>query len=208
MGWFQRYGIGGTYFCGLCVVRFAGLYHCQFSEIITCDLKLKIAAGVLAGSFLPVGYLVSVFGQIVYHLIPGIGIDTRARRCAGIRFHCSWASNWLEYIQEAITVHQIMTTTAFSLNKMKWLLQWMSKRMDMIVINLSIVLGTIIAPLAVWLFPKFFGLNSKIDPQWVLFASIVSAIVLVLSSVSWGILTSQLVRVETEVLRRMVESRA
>ena len=206
MGWFQRYGIPGAYFCGLSIIWLAAFYPCQFGELIKCELSFKIAAGVLAGSFLPIGYLLSVIGQIFYHIIPGLGIDTRARRRAHVRLQ-SLFSRWLEYRQEAITVHQIMTTTAFSLDQIKWLLELMSKRMDMIVINSSLILATIVAPLVVGLFPKIYGLNVQIDPQWRLLACIVSVSVFIVSSVSWGILTSQQVRVMAEVLKLMAESR-
>lgn len=206
MGWFQRYGIPGAYFCGLSIMWFAALYHCQFTEIVNSEHYVKIIAGVLAGSFLPGGYLLSVIGQIVYHCVPGFGIDTRARRVARIQFE-AWPDRWLEYRQEAITVYQIITTTAFSLDQIKWLLEWMSRRMDMIVINTSLVLATIVTPFGIWLFPKIFGLSAQISQQWFLFVCVVSGIVFVTSSLSWVVLTKQLVRVETKVLSRMAESR-
>jgi hypothetical protein len=204
VGWFQRYGIPGAYFCGLSIAWFASFYHCQFRELIKCELTVKIIAGVLAGSFLPIGYLFSVGGQILYHVVPGIGIDTRARKRARVRFQ-SWSSRWLEYRQEAITVHQIMSTTDFSLDQIKWLLEWMSKRMDMVVINSSLILASITAPLAVWLFPKIFGLGVQIYPQWFLLTSIVSVGVFIVSLISWLILTDQQVKVLSEALKFMAE---
>lgn len=206
MGWFQRYGIPGAYFCGLVILWFGALYHCQFSELIKSEHQVKIAAGILAASFLSVGYLVSVLGQILYHLIPGIGIDTRARKRASIRFR-TWFDRWLEYRQEAITVFQIMTTTSFSLDQIKWLLEWMSKRMDMIVINSSLILATVLAPITVWWLPTIFGLKVQWDRQWLILGCIVSIIVFTLSIFSWWVLTCQLVRVEKEAFKKMIESR-
>jgi uncharacterized membrane protein len=204
MNWFQRYGIPGAYFCGLSIVWFAAFYHCHFRELIKSELTVKIFAGVLAGSFLPVGYLLSVIGQIFYHVVPGIGIDTRARARAQIKFDPPACYEWQ---QEAITVYQIITTTAFSLDQIKWLLEWMSKRMDMVVINSSLILALITAPLAAWLFPQLFGVNVQIYPQWFLLSSIISVCVFIVSSITWLILTEQQVKVLSEALKFMAESR-
>jgi hypothetical protein len=98
-----------------------------------------------------------------------------------------------------------MSTTDFSLDQIKWLLEWMSKRMDMVVINSSLILASITAPLAVWLFPKIFGLGVQIYPQWFLLTSIVSVGVFIVSLISWLILTDQQVKVLSEALKFMAE---
>jgi hypothetical protein len=141
----------------------------------------------------------------MYHCLPWIGIDKRARKKAKVKFEQDLKHEWQ---QEAITIFQILTTTAFTPDQLRFTLDWMSKRMDMIVINTSVVLATILAPLSVWFFPKMiFGLNTQSNPQWCMFTCLVSGIVFIASSVSWIILTSQLVKVETEVFKSMAQLR-
>jgi hypothetical protein len=101
MNWFQRYGIPGAYFWALMILWIGTFYHDNINiEILKSDTG-KTIAGIIAGSFIPIGYLISVIVQFLYLTIPGIGIDTRARKKAKIKFQCH--SN-LEWKQEVFSV--------------------------------------------------------------------------------------------------------
>jgi hypothetical protein len=204
MNWFERYGIPGAYFCGISLIWFGAFYHCQFAGMLGNQLTIAIVGGVLAGVFLPLGYLLSTTGQILYHRCPGWGIDTQAREQAGIHLE---PSSRREEVQEAVTVHQVMTTTAFSLEQISWLLHWMSKRMDMVVMNMSLCFATIASLVLVSLSLRLF-FCWQVDLRWLAFAAILSICVFAISLWSRKILIRQLVRVEAPVLRRMAESRA
>jgi hypothetical protein len=206
MGWFQRYGIPGTVFCGFFLIWVGAFWYCEFDKISDDPDALKMVGVLIAAFFLPIGYFISVIGQIIYHWVPGIGIDTRARRRERIQFG-SWADRWLEWRQESITVYQIMSTTAFSLDQIKWLLEWMSKRMDMIVINSSLILATVLAFCGALVFPCILGWDWQFHLRLFVFGWIVSVIIIVVCVISWFILTSQLVRVEALVFKRMADGR-
>jgi hypothetical protein len=206
MNWFQRYGIPGAYGCGMSLIWFSAFYHCRFTEMLADDRTVATLGAVLAGIFVPVGYFVSLLGQILYHLIPGLGLDTQARRLAGIRFP-RWRDRWLEYRQEAISVYQVVTTSAFPLDHIKWLLGWMGRRMDMVVINTSIVLATPIALIAILSLGPIFGFRIQVDRGWCLLGALLSIVVLILTVGSLLILRKQLVDIEAHVLSRITEGR-
>ena len=81
MNWFERYGIPGAVFWGFLILWIVALHKSVIPDpICSMDIeKAQIIALIAAGTFLPIGYLMAVIGQLTYHLVPWIGIDTRAR---------------------------------------------------------------------------------------------------------------------------------
>jgi hypothetical protein len=161
----------------------------------------KVVGAVIAASFLPIGYLICVIGQIIYHWVPGIGVDTRARRSAQVRFE---QDSMLEWKQETFTIFQITTTKAFTFDQMRFTLEWMSRRMDMVVINGAIILASILAFWSASVFPWVLGEHSQFHLGWFVFASAISVIVFGVSVFSWWTLTSQLVKVETKLFKSFI----
>ena len=68
MTWFQRYGIPGTYFCGLAILWAASLYHCSVYDILVTDCKAEAMVALVVVFFLPLGYLLSIMQQLAYLL--------------------------------------------------------------------------------------------------------------------------------------------
>lgn len=122
MNWFQRYGIPGSCFWGLSTLWFAAFYHLEFENIINSDEVFEIAkiiGGIMVASFLPIGYLISIFQQAIYLIIPFIGPHTTAiRRFENIfGFHENYQQRWerrqwkLEWNLEALTLISTVAAT-------------------------------------------------------------------------------------------------
>ena len=71
MDWFKRYGIPGAYFLAILLAWLYAMYTCW-----PFDLGLEDLAKVMAFMFLPVGYLLSILGQLRYHWAPKGGLHT------------------------------------------------------------------------------------------------------------------------------------
>ncbi len=203
MDWFKRYGIPGTYFYGISILWFAALYNSKFDEVLNSD-NLKIMIGIAVVSFLPIGYFISVLGQLIYHWIPRMGVDTKARIIAGVTTQCP--SN-LEWKQEIVTISQIITrianknkNTKTEVDVMRFILEWLNRRMDMIVINTLLFLANVLAPLSVLLFLRILKLDYQFNKEWFLVAFSIFLIVFVVSWSGWYSLREQLARIEAKVL--------
>jgi hypothetical protein len=61
MDWFKRYGIPGAYTIGLTLVWLMIWYPCKIN--LKDEETLKIVAGIFAGGFLPLGYLLCMVSQ-------------------------------------------------------------------------------------------------------------------------------------------------
>jgi len=195
VNWFQRYGIPGAVFWGLLILWIIAFYKDEsVIDNINGD-SAKLIAAIVAGSFLPIGFLVSVIGQLAYLVIPCIGVDTRARKRAGLSIEPR--SN-LEYKHEVESVLLIMKEASSNLGKHKFVQEWMRKRMDVAAIAGSLFWGIFLAPM-VALLPAFFDCKIQIHyhPRWLSLAGIVSVIIFFISLVAWLLLTSQLVRLES-----------
>ena len=72
MGWFQRYGIPGTYVLVLTIAWAFALYP----ELALSSEVLKVLLGGIAVALLPTGYLISITLQLVY--LRGEGLHTKA----------------------------------------------------------------------------------------------------------------------------------
>jgi len=201
MNWFQRYGIPGVYFWGILIIWSGAFWHCNFDTMIEGD-TLKTIGGVVVISFVPVGYLVTTVGQIIYLIFPCIGVDTRARarRRANVSLR---RDSILEYEQEVQSLVPVMEAKADDLEKHRFIQEWMRKRMDVAAISGSLLVATVVAFYSILLFPWILGWNWQFDLRRFVFASIVTGIVTVISLITWLVLTSQLVRVEAEVFRRL-----
>jgi len=59
--WFKRYGIPGAYSVGLTILWLIILYPCRID--LSEENTLKIMAGIFAGGFIPIGYLMCMVGE-------------------------------------------------------------------------------------------------------------------------------------------------
>ena len=207
MNWFQRYGIPGAAFYGFVILWVGAFHKCAIDQVF-CDTEIaKVIAAIAAGTFLPIGYLLSVVGQLIYHLLPGIGIDTRARAAKASKIPKSFYNSTLEWQQEMASMQETLFCLmdgkkegekGMGAEDIRLVSEWMSKRMGMLVINGVLILAVIAA--------MFLSLLLKIvlpwqfDGRWYSFALILSVLLWFYCSLSWWILSEQLVRVERMLL--------
>lgn len=174
MDWFKRYGIPGAAFCGFAILWVGALHNYAIDQVFCETERLTLIAAVAAGSFLPIGYLLSVVGQLIYHLFPGIGIDTRARTAKAPETLESLRSSNYEWQQEVASMQEtILYLMAGKRNGKKAMLdvddirfvsEWMSKRMGMLAINHALILA-VIAAILLSVSLRIF-LSWQFDWQW------------------------------------------
>lgn len=174
MNWFQRYGIPGAYFVALSAAWVFALSP-QARAILAVDNNHTGAlAGLAVLIFLPIGYVISIFGQVVYlswrccfprwrwlRRLRGClgGVHGRAADKAKVKFlgfcsdkPCNKPLDKLtedEAIIEART--HLMTFSAAlreknSVSTHQFMRDWISRRMDVVAIDFSVILATLIAP--------------------------------------------------------------
>ena len=212
MAWFQRYGIPGTYFWGLSILWVFVLFPCQLNSL---NIKtLQIIVGIAGATFLPVGYLISILQQIIYlwPKKPWLGITGRAIKKSKLFID----THEREYLLEAEACLFVMSKKRqfvgtpppdyreeINVESQRFFQDWIRNRNNVIAINLSLIVATVLAVLSVLLVPKF-CLEWQYQPSglWlVLFAIFVSIFVLVISYCSWRILRREIIRVEAGIYK-------
>jgi hypothetical protein len=224
MDWFKRYGIPGAVFWAFLILWIGALHNCVIPKTICPkDIeKAKIIAAIAAGTFLPIGYLMAVIGQLIYHLFPGIGMDTRVRKSEKKSFRSRlWLlfvrvdksktpellrDSWKEWKQEAYSVNRTILRLCRDNNSeggnvrigvegMRFIHEWMTKRMGMVVVNFASMLAVIVAPYLSLLLTLL--LDWKFCWKWLLFAVFMSILLLFICEWSRRIFVRQLVRIES-----------
>jgi hypothetical protein len=215
MNWFQRYGIPGAVFWGFLILWIGAFHHYVINDAISDPEKAKVIAAIAAGTFLPIGYLMALIGQLIYHLFPGIGIDTRVRKSEKKSFWSRlWMfvrvdkseinkplhESWREWKQEVHSFNQIILRLYKDKNLevegTRLICGWMSKRMDMVVINFASIWAVIVAILLSKLLGLLGFLPCQDNREWFWLALLVSAIVVFLFIKSRSTLMKQLVEIE------------
>ena len=144
MNWFERYGIPGAFFWGLVIGWIWAISPCL---LIGNENSLR-NIGVIAGvTFIPVGYILSVFQQCLYLWHPRIGMHRSALRKANKEKELTSAVD--EPSIEAYTLILTIKTNKLenndSLKRYEWLRGWIAKRMDVIAIDFSLIIATPLA---------------------------------------------------------------
>jgi len=210
MNWFQRYGIPGAYFWGLSVLWMFVLFPCEISNI---NIETtKIIAGVAGATFLPIGYLISILQQIIYlwSQKPWLGMTGRAIRESALFEN----TNEREYLLEAEACLFVMSkkhnVTAANkpvehkpdVESQKFFQDWIRNRNNVMAINLSIIITTILVIVIVFLVPKYcLKWQLQIETRWIIFVIVVSIFVVITSFCSWYILREEVVRVEAVIYK-------
>jgi hypothetical protein len=203
MNWFQRYGIPGAIFWGLLILWIGAFYHSEIDKVLhsTQVYDVKVVGGIIVGSFLPIGYLISILGQLIYLACPcfGIhGVHMRARRLAGVKFgdNDTWWRRW-EAKVEALTFLNVVAArqNRLELEQSRFIQEWNRHRVNVLAINWSLMLATVLSPLSVCIFIKVFDLTPQVNWNWFWFATIVSGFIFVVSLVSWLVLHYQVTKV-------------
>lgn len=212
MNWFQRYGVPGVYFLGLLVLWTVAFYHRPISSLNIGDRTVQAVLGVVAISFLPVGYLISILQQIIYLRSQRLGITTRAIRRANVFRDDSIRRNhqyWLEAEACLVEVGQwrrgenngAQPRQNFNVEMSKFFQDWSRSRNNVMAINGSLILATFLAPAIVALVLKIFGLSLQFDFNWCILGFLISLGIILVSVFSWSILSHEVVRVEAGIYR-------
>lgn len=213
MAWFQRYGIPGACFLGLLALWTVSFFSCDLGDIVKGD-SATIVAAIAAISFVPIGYLISILQQIIYlwWKKPWFGITGKAIREANVfqdtqeREYLLEAEACLLVMSEKVNIgnNEIKDNKlSVSVDKQRFLQDWIRNRNNVMAVNASLMLATLLAPISVWLFPKIFDLATQIDSKWCWFAGIISGIVFGVSACSWCILRCEVVRVEAGIYKML-----
>lgn len=176
MDWFKRYGIPGAYSMGLTLVCMMILYPCRID--LSDEKTLKIMVGLFTGGFLPFGYLMYLVGQMWYFLwcccSNKCGRHARARHIAKTNFDRNiipvdieqwalWAEDgiqdakilWIhpshekETLLAACSILDAVSDGKWDLKKDKYVQEWIRKRTDIVVMNQTIMAGTIVCSIGV-----------------------------------------------------------
>jgi len=153
MNWFERYGIVGAYFLIMILAWFACFYP-NINEILKVEngYVLKFIIWFFAFTFLPIGYVLSIFSQWLYYKLCFIrkihrqifkNIDEPSHKAnlkkLGLDEYCD------EVKTEAIITAYQRTKKLIDVEEMKLLKPQCTKRFDVISINNSIILCTILS---------------------------------------------------------------
>lgn len=147
-GWFQRYGIPGTYFLVLTIFWSFSIYPICLSKDLLAPL-----IGAIAVSFLPIGYVISIVG-LFWHLLRNRGVHAEALKNLGeskVKFTSRlrrMLPNGAELILdeptlEAYSTLRILEESDVNIKKEQFNRDWISRRMDIVVINRSLIIATV-----------------------------------------------------------------
>lgn len=201
MNWFGRYGIPGAYFVGLMVIWIYAIRPDLFKNAACPSPELLAASAAV--TFLPLGYIISIFGQFVY---------LNWRRCfIGFRRLGGWlgfhgaAMDRLGFqlIQdEAIIEARTLLLTAsrdgpLSVDTHRYIRNWIARRMDVVAINLSVIVATVLAGIIALIFFHWFP--SSFAQAIPLLIS--SALVMAVMVCSIVVLRRQVIEVITRIYR-------
>jgi len=179
MDWFQRYGIPGAY---LLAMTFAWLYVGHSCWPVNLDADKLIAVGAFL--FLPLGYLVSISTQLYYLLRPQGGLHRAAAN--RINVTVPGETNNIQAREpdlEAISCLTAALGQKLPLDSERHIQEWIRKRMDVIVMNRGLEVGTFVAGF-VGLLLLLLGVVS-FQPNWCLIGSLFILSVIMVAIARW-----------------------
>lgn len=212
MDWFKRYGIPGAYFCVLTLAWIAVCYPCKFNYL-KANIKDLVVLVVIA--FLPIGYILTTIQMFFYYSIRCLGIHRDAQKEAKLplppeiktKIKCEH-----EAIFEAYT-HILSFNYAEEDKKkdkkfeeVKFIQDWIRKRMDILTINATLILASLISAVL-----SILGLLcfSKCEPQFKIYCGIIifsiSVIVAVTCFITYRMMRRSIKIVLVDYFRRIKE---
>jgi len=201
MNWFQRYGIPGAYFYVLTLAWIAVCYPCKFNFIKENIENLVVLVII---TFLPIGYILTIFQMLLYFIIPKLGIHRVAIKKAGLD-----STKWKpETYFEAIThIHSInYAEKDIKLKKVKFMQDWIRKRMDILTINFTLFIATIVSPFLIG------AIGLKCFLKWVPHCKnycgivIFSVFVIIFCSITYFMMRRSIIIVLVDYLKRIKET--
>jgi hypothetical protein len=144
MNWFERYGIPGLYFVLLVAVA-CYIFGPPYDTVENGMTAFEVA---LAAS-LPIGYILSVTSQWLYYKVPWWQVHHKAWKAAKKEVDKELLEEGEEWWVEARA--NILGRWKLDeekipkgIEKGKWLQEWFTKRFDVLAINSTLILATII----------------------------------------------------------------
>ena len=206
MAWFQRYGFPGALLWGFLLPWLVSIYYCEFCEVLTGD-PAKTVGAIIAASFLPIGYFISILQQLIY--VYWLGITGHAIEESGV--FCDTKER--EYLLEAEACLVVMSRKVHGLgddqdrvkvDRQRFLQDWIRSRNNVMAINLSSIGAGILAIAAAVLVPRFcLGWEAQVNRGWLIFAIGVNILVHPILFLSWILLRREVIRVETGIYKML-----
>jgi len=135
VNWFERYGIPGFYFIFLPAI----FYWIIFGFPSTQQNGLAaLALGVAFSASIPLGYILVIFGQLIYYKISPWRVHREAWKKAGI------GGEKEEWLVEANATILARLECSGKIERGRWLQEWFMKRFDVLAINSALMLATLI----------------------------------------------------------------
>jgi len=187
MNWFERYGIPGLYFVLLVATA------CYiFGPPCDKDTAIQIFIAALSAS-LPIGYILVVTSQWLYYKVPCLQVHHKAWKAAKKDADKELPEDEEWWVEARATIlgrwKLDEEKIPKGIEKGKWLQEWFTKRFDVLAINSTLILATIIGLLVLIIMCCLrFSQASPLDyyRRWALVAfiglSILAIAVLVLSN--------------------------
>jgi hypothetical protein len=170
MNWFERYSIPGGYFI-IHTLFWLYLINSKILLLFCCNFPQEIIIALIGVSILPIGYIITIFQQVLYFIIPFMGLIRAAKKCLDPKRQGKYGS-----ISEIIkkTVHEPELEAHYSfhlvfgldptkLDKLKYFQEWSRKRMNVMAMSLSIIIATIISIVLVFLANYISRMNHPIN---------------------------------------------
>src|SRR4030042_6186768 len=156
MRWFQRYGIPGGYFLLILTLWMLVFYPCRIKEIKN-DGGINLV-GITAISFISIGYCLSVLAQLLYLIIPKLGIVGSAINQSTVFTDDSKSNLKKENLKEVHSLFYVIENGKNKIEQQNMLQKWVANRNDILTINSSLCLATVVA-----LFLAYFGPEILLD---------------------------------------------
>lgn len=142
MNWFQRYGIPGAYFEGMAILLLIIYYPSLCNEN-----DLKLIGGVFTASFLPIGYILTMFSQCMYWLRTLLfdkGPHIRSSNKAQVSLKGATSEiKAAAYSTLNVFVPRLNKYDKDRIERHRFVQEWITKRVDVIVMNETMICGTI-----------------------------------------------------------------
>jgi len=193
MNWFARYAIPGSYFLALTIAWISSIYRCVPVLALTSYEKLLTVG---AATFLPLGYILHTLQQCIYLLFKPLGILRAAKAKTAYQF------DFPAEDEVSIEAHSLLLIWKHkaSLEEFSYISEWIRKRMDVMAVNFSLFIATIVSFFAAWLIPhSYSGWKANWNSSRAVTLLLISIIVLVIASISWGVMHKQ-IRIAMEKL--------
>ncbi len=196
MNWFQRYTIPGVYFIALTTSWFHALYcYKTFNELSDLNTLITIAIVIV----FPIGYIISVLQQFLYYRCAVLAIHMKVNKEANTTFSklrdfFSLPSPENELEAEHISAFFLVKYTQNHEKEVDIRQDLIRKRMDVIAINLSIIVATLLALFTAFILGIFSGLSLQPKLKELISISIISGLIVSLMWASRKSLCKQVIK--------------